>query len=200
MTIESADSKKNRIEINSKLQAKGLVQLNIKGSNNIFRLSGIRFSPVNSTCVQLIADGDEACVEIGRLRRAINVALRVGTRSSIHIGNGTSFRKHVHLQASNSCSISIGEDCMFSSDIMLRTTDSHGIYDRDSGAHLNVDEDIEIGDHVWIGEGVRILKGSRIGSGTVIGMRSVVSGDVPSNVIAAGAPLRIVRKNITWER
>lgn len=52
-----------------------------------------------------------------------------------------------------------------------------------------------IGDHVWIGGGVIIMPGVTIGDNVVIGAGSVVTKDIPSNVIAYGNPCRVVREN-----
>lgn len=53
---------------------------------------------------------------------------------------------------------------------------------------------VTIGNNVWIGADVTILSGVTIGDGTVIGAKSVVTKDIPANVIAAGNPCRILRK------
>lgn len=53
---------------------------------------------------------------------------------------------------------------------------------------------VTIGDNVWIGAGVQIMPGVSIGSGTTIGGGSVVTKDIPSNVIAAGNPCRVIRQ------
>ncbi|MDE6961270.1 MAG: sugar O-acetyltransferase [Lachnospiraceae bacterium] len=53
-----------------------------------------------------------------------------------------------------------------------------------------------IGDNVWIGGGAILLPGVTIASNTVIGAGSVVTKDIPSNVVALGNPCRVIRKNI----
>lgn len=52
-----------------------------------------------------------------------------------------------------------------------------------------------IGDRVWIGGGVIIMPGVTIGDNVVIGAGSVVTKDIPSDVIAYGNPCRVVREN-----
>jgi maltose O-acetyltransferase len=52
---------------------------------------------------------------------------------------------------------------------------------------------IEIGSDVWIGGGAIILPGVRIGERSVVGAGSVVIGDLPSDVFAAGNPCRVLR-------
>ena len=52
---------------------------------------------------------------------------------------------------------------------------------------------ITIGSNVWIGGSVVICPGVTIGDNTVIGAGSVVTKDIPSNVVAAGNPCRVIR-------
>lgn len=61
---------------------------------------------------------------------------------------------------------------------------------------LEYAQPINIGDNVWICSNVTILPGVSIGSNTVIGAGSVVTKDIPSNVLAVGNPCRVIR-NIT---
>ncbi|HEY8962155.1 MAG TPA: DapH/DapD/GlmU-related protein, partial [Luteolibacter sp.] len=53
-----------------------------------------------------------------------------------------------------------------------------------------------IGNDVWIGAGVTVLPGVHIGDGAVIAAGAVVTKDVPSNVIVAGVPAKIIRERI----
>ncbi len=57
---------------------------------------------------------------------------------------------------------------------------------------------ITVGSNVWIGAGVQVLPGVTIGSNVVIGAGSVVTRDIPDNVIAVGNPCRVLR-SITEE-
>lgn len=52
---------------------------------------------------------------------------------------------------------------------------------------------ITVGDNVWIGAGVQVLPGVTIGDNAVIGAGSVVTKDIPANVIAVGNPCRVLR-------
>ena len=55
-------------------------------------------------------------------------------------------------------------------------------------------KEIVIEDNVWIGYSCIILKGVHIGKNTVIGAGSVVTKDIPQNVIAAGVPCKVIKK------
>ena len=59
---------------------------------------------------------------------------------------------------------------------------------------LEMAKPIVIGDDVWIGGDVTILPGVKIGSGSVIGAKSLVTKDIPDNVMAFGNPARVVKK------
>jgi acetyltransferase-like isoleucine patch superfamily enzyme len=52
---------------------------------------------------------------------------------------------------------------------------------------------VVIWDHVWLGVGAMVLKGAKIGNNTIIGANSVVTGDIPANVVAAGNPCKVIR-------
>ena len=53
---------------------------------------------------------------------------------------------------------------------------------------------VTIGNRVWLGGDVKVLAGGKIGEDTIIGAGSVVTKDIPSGVIAAGNPCRVIRK------
>lgn len=52
---------------------------------------------------------------------------------------------------------------------------------------------ITIGNNVWIGGGVNVLSGVTVGNNVVIGAGSVVTKDVPNDVVVAGNPAKIIR-------
>ncbi len=56
------------------------------------------------------------------------------------------------------------------------------------------DKPVIIEDNVWLGYGVKVLKGVHIGENSLIGANSVVTKDIPANVIAAGNPCKIIKE------
>ena len=58
---------------------------------------------------------------------------------------------------------------------------------------IQYNADVHIGANVWIGAGAVILPGVTIGENTVIGGGSVVTKDIPANVVAVGNPCRVLR-------
>ena len=124
-----------------------------------------------------------------------------GNNITITIGNDTTFNSKVHVNAQeNNTSITIGNDCMFSNSIIIRTSDSHPIYDITSGERINSAKNVLIEDHVWIAPNSKVMKGVVIGSGSIIGSDTMVTKDVPSNTLAVGHPAKVVKKGIKWTK
>lgn len=53
---------------------------------------------------------------------------------------------------------------------------------------------VHIGRNVWLGAGVIVMPGVTIGDNTVIGAGSIVTKDIPANVVAVGNPCRVMRE------
>lgn len=96
--------------------------------------------------------------------------------------------------------ITIGNHCLFANNISMATSDSHKIYDLINGERLNPPQSIVLGDRVWLSEDVTILKGAEIKNDSICAKGSIVSKKFQeSNVVIAGIPGKIIRRNIYWE-
>lgn len=86
----------------------------------------------------------------------------------------------------------IGSYVMFAPNVVISTT-GHPVHPsfRDKGAQFSLP--VVIKDHVWIGANVTIMPGVTIGENSVIGAGSVVTRDIPDNVVACGVPCRVMR-------
>ena len=71
---------------------------------------------------------------------------------------------------------------------------------RDFIYESNHGKDVFVGDDVWIGQGASLLKGATIGSGSVLGYGSILTKQLESNTICSGAPAKVVKRNIIWDR
>ncbi|EEJ71925.1 sugar O-acetyltransferase [Lactobacillus ultunensis] len=89
--------------------------------------------------------------------------------------------------------IFIGDNTMIGPSCMLATA-IHPISPRLRKPKLQYNKPIHIGKNVWIGGNASILPGVTIGDNSIIGAGSVVTKDIPANVIAVGNPARILRK------
>lgn len=123
-----------------------------------------------------------------------------GSGNVIYVGSRTKIvSAHAVLAAADaSASILIGERSMLSSQVSLRTTDSHGIIDLATDTVVNPPSSIIIEPHVWIGEKASVLKGCQIGAGSIIGAASLVTSALPSRAICAGIPAKVIRSGSSW--
>jgi len=88
--------------------------------------------------------------------------------------------------------IKIGNDCTITAEVKFITHEgSMGLFRKDM-PDLNIFGKIEIRDNCFIGVGSTILYGVTIGPNSVVGASSVVTVDVPPNVVAVGVPARII--------
>lgn len=96
---------------------------------------------------------------------------------------------------SDGAGISIGSRTLLGPGVEVYDTDFHSLDPdiRGQGGGNGGSSVVTIGSNVLIGSGAKVLKGSTIGDNSVVGAGSVVSGHVPSGVIAAGAPCRVIR-------
>lgn len=177
------------------LQSEPAGRVRVEGARNTIRIG--RNVTINSF---IWLQGEGAVLEIGddcTIDGRIHVVR--GEGSVIRIGRGTTIVA-AGLSLHETGELHIGEDCMFSSDIHMDVSDMHPIHDLATGERLNPPRPIHIGDHVWLGRRVLVTKGARIGSGTVVGAGSMVVGELPANVIAAGTPAKVIREGVDWRR
>ena len=87
----------------------------------------------------------------------------------------------------------IGNQVMIGPNVTICTT-GHPVYPlyREMGAHYSLP--IHIGNKVWIGANSVVLPGVTIGENSVIGAGSIVTRDIPANVVAVGNPCRVIRE------
>jgi acetyltransferase-like isoleucine patch superfamily enzyme len=143
--------------------------------------------------------GDSGHFTLGAMSSFRGQAI-VGNKCHISIGNKTTITKNCFINTAEGSGVIIGEDCMIASDTILRTHDSHPIFDVLTQTRINLAQSISIGNHVWLGDQVIVLGGARIEDGSMIGIRGLVTGVIPNNCIAAGSPARVIRTDIAWER
>ena len=189
------DGKKKRI-----FGFKGL-KIRFKGENSTV----ILHEPLSKIKKSKIIYGNGCFVEIGASNNRIARLLIFcqGDNNSCKIGNNFSCTDtcNIMLQKESNLSVNIGDNCMFASNIRLRTTDAHAIYDVETKEIQNYGKNINIGEHVWLALGATVLKGVTIADNCVIGTNSTVTKDcLTPNSIYAGFPAKLIRSGSNWRR
>ncbi len=88
--------------------------------------------------------------------------------------------------------ISIGNDVLFGPAVQIYTA-THPMNSQERADGLEFAKPITIGSNVWIGGGAIICPGVTVGDRAVIGAGSVVTRDIPADVVAAGNPCKTIR-------
>ena len=88
--------------------------------------------------------------------------------------------------------VTIGDRTLFGPAVQVLTP-MHPMDAAGRARGLEFAKPISIGADVWVGGGAIICPGVTIGDGTVIGAGSVVTREIPSGVLAAGNPCRVIR-------
>lgn len=108
----------------------------------------------------------------------------------VHFGRG--IYANFGLTLVDDTHIYVGDQTMFGPNCVLATA-AHPILPELRAQEFQYNQPIRIGKCCWLGAGVIVLPGITIGDGSVIGAGSVVTKDIPSNVVAAGSPCRVLR-------
>ena len=119
----------------------------------------------------------------------------------ISIGENVCINSGEFLALSENTKILIGDNCMLSTGIIFRTDDSHVIFDKNNKYNVvNIPGDVIIKEHVWICADVCIGKNVTIGANNILAFSSIVTKSFPEeNVIIAGSPAKIVKRDISWD-
>jgi len=109
-----------------------------------------------------------------------------------HVHFGKNVYANFNLTLVDDTHIYVGDYTMIGPGVTIATA-GHPIQPelRRNGMQYNIP--VHIGTNCWIGAGAIILPGVTIGDNTVIGAGSVVTKDVPANVVAVGNPCRVLR-------
>jgi maltose O-acetyltransferase len=110
--------------------------------------------------------------------------------SNITIGNGTFI--NFNLTALDVARIEIGNHCQIGPNVQLLTP-THPLEAQPRRDKLEAAKPIVIGDNVWLGGGVIVLAGVTIGENCVVGAGSVVTRDLPADVLALGTPAKPIK-------
>ena len=111
--------------------------------------------------------------------------------TNVHIGEG--FYANFNLVIVDDIDVYIGDNVMIAPNVTITPT-GHPVDAelRRYGTQFSIP--VRIGNDVWIGSNAVILPGITIGNNSVIGAGSVVTKDIPENVVAVGNPCRVLRK------
>ncbi len=178
------------------------LHFHIDGSNNTIEI----LTPIglyrNCTIYMEKCNGAHVRFENNIYLKECFFSIYNGENQKCVIEKYTSFAGGAVINVHNNSSLHIGTDCMFSSNIVIWTSDGHSLFDAQTNKLLNHPQEcLRIGNHCWVGFGGKIFKGGGLADNSVLAGESVLTKrfDEP-NIVVAGNPARMVRRDIGWSR
>ena len=110
---------------------------------------------------------------------------------NVHLGKNVYFNFNVTMV--DDTHIYVGDYTMLGPNVVVATA-GHPILPELREKALQFNLPVKIGRNCWLGAGVIVLPGVTIGDNTVIGAGSVVTKDIPANVVAVGNPCKVLRE------
>ncbi len=110
-----------------------------------------------------------------------------------HVHFGNNVYANFGLTLVDDTHIYVGDGTMFGPNCVIATA-GHPVDPELRARQLQYNISVHIGKNCWLGAGVLVMPGVTIGDNTVIGAGSVVTKDIPPNVVAVGNPCRVLRE------
>lgn len=105
--------------------------------------------------------------------------------SNIYVNHGLTCVDDTHIY--------VGDHTMFGPNVTIATA-GHPVLPALRAQQYQYNLPVHIGKNCWLGAGVIVMPGVSIGDNTVIGAGSVVTKDIPANVVAVGNPCKVMRE------
>lgn len=145
---------------------------------------------------QIIGDGRITVgdnVRIGR-RNTWIVGFKTSENAELIIGNRVSINYQITISVADR--VVIGDDTMIAGNVQIYDNVSHPIEPERRHEPFRRDEasPVIIGRNVWLGNRAIVMRGVRIGDNSVVAAASVVTKDVPPNVVVGGNPVRVLKQ------
>ncbi|MCC8072517.1 MAG: sugar O-acetyltransferase [Clostridiales bacterium] len=110
-----------------------------------------------------------------------------------HVHFGSNIYANFNLTMVDDTHIYVGDYTLFGPNVIVATA-SHPILPELRAKEYQFNMPVHIGKKCWIGSGAIILPGITIGDNVVVGAGSIVTKDLPDNVVAVGNPCKILRE------
>ncbi|MBQ4070657.1 MAG: hypothetical protein IJD52_04810 [Alphaproteobacteria bacterium] len=145
-------------------------------------------------------NGGNNTVNIGANCMVVMIAHIQGSNGHCVMGNNNYIcESTLYMYCSGKTNFIIGDNNLFSSQIVFWAGDGHSVVNPISRELTNIGGNIRIGNNNWIGMNVCFLKRAKIGNGCIVGYGSVVSKSFDEDgCVIAGNPANVIKKNIIW--
>ena len=175
-------------------------------------INGLKYNPANWKLVLDRAKANRICTKYNRrafneinmrsrkMKKLLNTTGNFWIKPPFYVeyGYNVFLGKNVMLNYGcvilDVCPVRIGDHTLIGPGTHIYTA-CHSLNAMERKADIEWGKPVIIGKNVWIGGNCCILPGITIGDNTIIGAGSVVTKDIPENVVAVGNPCKVIRKN-----
>ncbi len=148
----------------------------------------------NQICPEQIAQRQEIIKKIvGKTKEIFHIEPNFYCDYGYNIELGDNFYSNHNLVILDCAKVTFGDNVFIGPNSGFYTAE-HPLNAKERITGAEWAKPINVGNNVWFGGNVTVLAGVTIGDNTVIGAGSVVTKDIPSNVVAVGNPCKIIRK------
>lgn len=175
------------------------LDITIRGNNNLL----IFKEPLHFQYSSCLIESNDSKINFGSCHPfgvICHIGIRFGDKQSLTFGDNISINNSYFNLGESETKLTFGNDCMISCDCHFFSTDSHHILTGNERKNLQKPSGGIFGSHIWFGAKSLYTKNSSVGDNSVVALGSVVTGQFLNNILIAGNPAKIVRKNISWER
>lgn len=183
-----------------------VASIHIEGKHNRIKIGDKRSDPKYNSRITINIFGDNNKILIGKGNVLRDLYITVG--NYIRMNNtvtsiGKNFSTNpgcLFLISSPSSRLEIGDDCIFSQNITIRTGEiPHLLFNLETGQYFTGAGTVRLGNHVWIGEYVYIGKNAAVPDNCVIGACATVTKQFhEKNCLIVGNPASVRKKNLIW--
>lgn len=183
------------------LYGQGKRSIFVKGDNNKIVIGN--YSKIEDGNIFILGNNNQVHIESKFSGIAVEFHIEEDNNKLL-INKGTSMHgrdnRNIHIALDEGTTVHIGEDCMFSNNIQIRTSDSHSIISTGK-ERINPAKDIKVGNHCWLGLGCMLMKGTELADSTVVAAGAICTKKYEhGNVVLAGNPAKVIKEKIDWDR
>lgn len=175
----------------------------IKGTSNIIDIA----DDVDTENLKIVIFGNNNKVVIEK-GVSVKGSIFIGRKNKnacdgaiVKIGKNTGIGSVEILVLEPDTVVEIGENCMLATNIRIQASDTHSVYNKDTGELMNWAKGVHIGNHVWIADDVKIGKSVCIADNSIVSWGSVVYGRFEEpNIVIGGNPATVYKKEVNWDK
>ena len=130
---------------------------------------------------------------LGAAGQRLHIELPFRCDYGYNIRVGENFYANYNCTILDCAPVTIGDNVLLAPNVSLFTA-GHALHPVPRAEEWEFARPITLGNNVWLGGNVVVLPGVSIGDNTVVGAGSVVTRDLPANVVAVGNPCRVLRE------